>query len=146
MRNSKISRENKNAYIWDKKKLIWIFYGWNLKRIFSYLKWALSNLHNCKISLKNKMSIYWTNSALFGYLWAEILKQYCHIWNQHPQVCQKWAFNSYTKFWYKICFFLKVWGLLFLKVPVQVGDPFIKNADLFIFFLKSPAKISTLFV
>ena len=39
-----------------------------------------------------------TKSALFGYFWARILKNYCHIWDQHPQICQKWVFNSYSKF------------------------------------------------
>ena len=28
-----------------------------------------------------------TKNALFGYFWARILKYYCHIWNQHPQIC-----------------------------------------------------------
>ena len=26
-----------------------------------------------------------TKNAWFGYFWTGIWKQYCHIWNQHPQ-------------------------------------------------------------
>ena len=28
-----------------------------------------------------------TKDALFGYFWAEIRKQYCHIRKQHPRIC-----------------------------------------------------------
>ena len=34
-----------------------------------------------------KISKFGTKSALFGYFWAKILKDYCHILNQHPQIC-----------------------------------------------------------
>ena len=27
-----------------------------------------------------------TKSAMFGYFWAGIRKQYCHSWNQHPWI------------------------------------------------------------
>ena len=30
-----------------------------------------------------------TKKALFGYFWARLLKNYCHICNQHPQICRK---------------------------------------------------------
>ena len=36
------------------KCLIWVFLGWNLKTILSYLKPAPSNFSNCKILWKNK--------------------------------------------------------------------------------------------
>ena len=49
--------------------------------------------------------MYQFGPKLFGYFWARIFKSYCHIWNQHPQICQKWAFNSYSKFWYRVRFF-----------------------------------------
>ena len=29
-----------------------------------------------------------TKNTLFGYFWARILKTYCHIWNQLPEICQ----------------------------------------------------------
>ena len=41
-------------------------------------------MSNCKISWNNKFG---TKSAIFGYFWARILKTYCHIWNQQPQIC-----------------------------------------------------------
>ena len=89
----------------DQKCLICVFYGWNFKKLLSDLKLAPSNLSDCKVSPKAKMSKYGTKNALFGYFWARILKYYCHIWNQHPQICQKWAPNSYSEFWYRVRFF-----------------------------------------
>ena len=34
-----------------------------------------------------KMPKFLTKNALFLYFWPRILKNYCHIWNQHPQIC-----------------------------------------------------------
>ena len=65
----------------------------------------------------------------FGYFWQIIFKNYCHIWNQLPEICPKWVFSCYIEFWYRsfgIEPFLKVRGPLFLKVRVQVR--FIKYA------------------
>ena len=45
----------------------------------SYLKSVPSNLSSCKTTRQ---------FVLFGYFWDKLLKNYCHIWNQHPQVCQ----------------------------------------------------------
>ena len=28
-----------------------------------------------------------TQNPLFEYFWTRSLKNYCHIWNQHPQIC-----------------------------------------------------------
>ena len=39
-----------------------------------------------------------TKNAWFGYFWARILKIYCHIWNQHPQIGQKWVFDCTVNF------------------------------------------------
>ena len=44
---------------------------------------------------KTKMPKFWTKNDLFGYFWPKMLKylgifgleSYCHIWNQHPQIC-----------------------------------------------------------
>ena len=44
----------KIPYICCQKCQIWIFCGWNVKIILSYLKSTPSNLSNCKISCKNK--------------------------------------------------------------------------------------------
>ena len=38
-----------------------------------------------------------TKSALFGYFWARILKNYCHIGNQHPQISLIANFREKTK-------------------------------------------------
>ena len=71
----KISRKNKNTWIWDQKCLIWIFltknalfgYFWAriLKKLLSYLKSAPSNLSICKISRKNKNAYIWDQICLF---------------------------------------------------------------------------------
>ena len=37
-----------------------------------------------------------TQNALFGYFWARILRNYSHIWNQHPRICLT------GKFWEEI--------------------------------------------
>ena len=34
-----------------------------------------------------EMPKFGTKNALFGYFWARILKSYCRIWNQHPEIC-----------------------------------------------------------
>ena len=52
-----------------------------------------------------KIPKFGTRNALFGYFLVRILKNYNHIWNQHPRFCQKWVFNSYSEFWYRVCFF-----------------------------------------
>ena len=76
-----------NAKIWDQNCLIWVFLRCLLKPILSYLKSAPSNLFNFKFSSKIKISKLGTKNALFGYFWARIFKNYCHIWNQHPRSC-----------------------------------------------------------
>ena len=44
-----------------------------------------------KFCQKTKIPKFGTKNALLEYFWARILKNYCHIWNQHPQICQKWV-------------------------------------------------------
>ena len=58
-----------------------------------------------KFCERTKMLKFGTKNALFGYSWARILKSYCHSWNQHPQICQKWVFNSYSEFWCRVHLF-----------------------------------------
>ena len=36
---------------------------------------------------KKRMSKFGTKNALFAYFWVGILKQYCHISNQHFRIC-----------------------------------------------------------
>ena len=50
-----------------------------------------------KFCKKTKIPKFRTKNALFGYFWAKILKHYCHIWNQHPQICQIAKFREKTK-------------------------------------------------
>ena len=61
--------ENAVWSIFDQKRLICVVLGWNLKTTLLYLKSALST----------KMLRFGTKKALFGYFWAGIWKQYCHI-------------------------------------------------------------------
>ena len=59
-----------------------------MKTILSYLKTAPSNWSNCKISdQKCLIWVFLIKNAFFLCFWAIILKKYCHIWNQHPQIC-----------------------------------------------------------
>ena len=46
---------------------------------------------------KTKMPGFRTKNALFGYFWAGILKNYCHIWNQHRQIFLIAKFRGKTK-------------------------------------------------
>ena len=82
--------KEQKCLICDQKCLICFFGGINLKKLFSYLKSAPSNLSHCKILQKSKNSNFRTKNALFGYFWARVFKNHSHVWNQHPQMCQKW--------------------------------------------------------
>ena len=50
-----------------------------------------------KIHEKTKMPKFGTKNALFGYFWARIFKTFCHIWNQHPRICQIAKFRKKMK-------------------------------------------------
>ena len=65
-----------------------VFLGWNSKILLSYLKSASSNF-SCIWCKKNSLSL--------GPKMLEILKDYCHIWNQHPQICQTAKFLEKMK-------------------------------------------------
>ena len=40
--------------------------------------------------------------AVFGYIWARIFKNYCHIYYQHPQICLiATFFQKKTQIWSK---------------------------------------------
>ena len=54
-----------------------------------------------------------TKNALFGYFWDITLKNYCHIWNHHPQVCLFAKFHEETiipKFATKNAWFMYFWA------------------------------------
>ena len=64
-----------------------LFWGWNLKILLSYLKSTSSNLSHCIVCCKNKIYRFGTKNAWLGYFGTGSWKLYCHIWNQHPQIC-----------------------------------------------------------
>ena len=113
--------------MWDQKYLIWVFLGKNFKKILSYLKSASSNLSYWKIlQKKTKMLKFGTTNALFGCLWPNILKNYCHIWNQHPQIAVIAKFleiMKMAKFGTKNALFRYFWARIFKKIL-----PFLKSA------------------
>ena len=47
---------------------------------------------------ENKDLSIWDQSALFGYFWAGIFENFCHIWNQHPRICQTWVSTNTLNF------------------------------------------------
>ena len=51
-----------------------------------------------------KMPKFGTKPTYLNIFGLDLSKNYCHIWNQHPQVSQKWVFNSNSKFWYRSVF------------------------------------------
>ena len=54
----------------------------------------LYNSSNCQ---KRKLSRIGSKNALFGYISARVLKSYCHIWNQHAQICKTAKFCGKNK-------------------------------------------------
>ena len=46
---------------------------------------------------KPKMPKFGTKNALFEYFGVRFLKNYCHIWNQHPRICQTTKFREEIK-------------------------------------------------
>ena len=55
------------------------------------------------------MTKFGTKNTLFRYFWASILKNYCHISNQHPQIC------LFSKFHKKAKMGFSIFGLEFQK-------------------------------
>ena len=118
--------------VWCKNTLIWEYLEWNLKIISLYSKSASSNLPNCKILLKKQK--FWIKNPLFGCFRARILKIYCHIRNQQPQIClivkfcEKKSLNLGPKLPY-----LGTFGIEFEKniVEFEKGTlKFVKNESL----------------
>ena len=60
--------------------------NWNLKKLLSYLTPAPSTLSKCKVPLKTKNVLVCGQKA-FIWVLVVILKNYCHIWNQHSRIC-----------------------------------------------------------
>ena len=58
------------------------------------------NLSTCQFlesREKTTMSILGTNNDLFRNFWVRILKQHCHMWNQHPRICLVLKFRVKVK-------------------------------------------------
>ena len=55
-----------------------------------------------------KIPKFGTNSTLFVYFWARILKKYCHIKNHHPRItviaklCKETKLSKFGYFWARI--------------------------------------------
>ena len=98
MSNCKVLQAKKNAYIWDQKCFVCVFLGQNFQKLFSYLKSANSNLPKCKILWKKQKIVNLEpKMPYFGYSWARILKSYCRIFYQQPQIFQITQFCEKTK-------------------------------------------------
>ena len=72
-----------------------------------------------------------TKNVLFRYIWAWILKNYWHIWNQRPRTCHKRTFNSYSEFWYRVwkclnfgpkMLYFGIFGLEFKKKTIVIYE------------------------
>ena len=98
--NEKFCTKTKNLKLGSKKPFLNVL-DWNLKKLISFLKTTPSNLSKYHKSSKTTTITATTKNRtkipLFGYFWAGILKNYCHIWNQHPQICQLAKFREKTK-------------------------------------------------
>ena len=64
----------KYALIWNQKCFIWVFLGWNLKMILSYLKSAPLIMSNSRINEIRKMPKFGTKNVLITYFWAKHFK------------------------------------------------------------------------
>ena len=68
----KVSFMSRNLTIYGQRYLIWVFLGWNMKKLLLCLKWAPSNIINFKkgssfspLFLKVRVRVYWIRCALF---------------------------------------------------------------------------------
>ena len=79
---AKKKKKIKKAKYGKKSALFGYCWGQNFGKRLSYWKSAPSNLGNCKSLRKKCLNLWWR----MAYLCARILKNYCHIWNNHPQI------------------------------------------------------------
>ena len=73
-----MSCKTKTIWVWNQKCFIWVLLGQIFKNLLSYLKSAPPNLSKYKLYDKVKKFKFGTKFAIFGYLWIEIWKSYCH--------------------------------------------------------------------
>ena len=111
--NYQTSWNNKNVWVCDQKCLnsglkvpfVDIF---RLEFEKKYVKPAPWIFLVAKFGAKINILIFETKLPDLGFFGLKLKKKNCcHIWNKHPRICQKWVFNSYSKFWYRVCFFLR---------------------------------------
>ena len=126
----------------------------------SFLKFKLKTTHISIFSAKCDTKI-----SLSGSFWAGILKNYYHIWNEHPQVCLIAKFHSKMKILkfrttntLLACFAQQLWKtfvtfkispleFVLLQSLVQIKKPFNLGPKIpgFGFFLSSYLKIILLY-
>ena len=98
MSNCKILWNNENAYKFaTKSALFGYFWARILKKYRHVWNQHLPISVIAKFCEETKMPISGTKNALFGYFWQRMSylgvfgqkfwKNYCHIWNPHPQIC-----------------------------------------------------------
>ena len=94
----KISWKNKNAYIFHQKCLILLILGNKFRKPIVIFEISILNfVYLQNFAKKTKIFILETKIAWFGYFWTGIWKQYCNIWDHHPQICQTAKFLWKTK-------------------------------------------------
>ena len=103
--NCKIRQKKKPLDLWRKMLYLGIliknvlfghFWDRRLKILLPYLKPALPNLSVCKTSQKKSLNlrpkmpylgIFGKKCLIWAFLGKNCEKNYCYIWNQHPQMC-----------------------------------------------------------
>ena len=85
-----------NLGIFDQKCFISVFLGKSFKNTIVIFKISILKFVYLQNFMK-KIPKFGTKNAWFGYFWARIWKQFCHIWNPHPQICLFAKFHKKTK-------------------------------------------------
>ena len=93
--------------------IIWVLLDKDLKKLFSCLKSAPSNLWKCEFSCWKKEIEFRNKIPLFGIIWMDIFKNFCQHWNQHLQIYQKIIFSQYSKLWHGFQFFISLGSTFF---------------------------------
>ena len=89
----KFDLKNTLLGIFDQKCLVLIILGKKFRKPIVILEISILNFVYFQIlRKKSKMPKLGTKNAWFGYFWTGIWKQYCRIWNDHPQICENAKF------------------------------------------------------
>ena len=107
----------KYCHIWNQRPWICLVTTFGAKlKILKFGTKSNSHLGIWKLREKIKMFKFWTQNTSIGYFWVRISKNCCHIWNQHPQICQLVKFREKTvmsKFGTKNVLFGYFWNKIF---------------------------------